>query len=312
MPKPSSASTIEDGAPRLDPARVRAAAQPIIWSNDDFRELGGGTPLETCLAEMKAAGYAGTELGHKFPDDPVRLRDVLANHGLALASGWHSTYLLSRPLADERESFRRHVAKLKACGSSVAILAECSGRTYDKPDAPLGRGSCGRLDAAALRKLAGGLDELTRLAEDEGLATAYHHHMGTVVESREAVDRLMESTSRLGLLLDTGHCVFAGADPLDTLLAWRPRVRHVHLKDVRAAVLRDAVDRRLSFRDAVVRGVFTVPGEGAVDYAPIFSELARTGYEGWLVVEAEQDPSVAPPLENARRARRFIHAATGV
>lgn len=312
MPRKNSASTI-NGAARLDPARVRVAAQPIIWSSDDFSELGGDIPLERCLSEMKAAGYAGTELGHKFPTEPAALKNTLSGHGLALASGWHSTYLASKPLAEERRDFAAHLNKLGALGCRVAIAAECTSRTYSDPKAPLGRGSCsGVLDAAAWTRMSRGLDELAAMAEDKGLSLAYHPHMGTVVESRSEIGRLMDAARKIKLLADCGHFTFAGADPLEIFRTYASRIAHVHLKDVRLDVMERAVAKRLSFRDAVVAGVFTVPGDGGVDFAPLFDALASARYEGWLVVEAEQDPAKAPPLEYARRAREYILRSTGL
>lgn len=310
MAKKDSASTTE---PRLDPAKVRVAAQPIIWSSDDFPEFGGEIPLSRCLAEIKAAGYAGAELGHKFPKDAPALGEALQEHGLSLASGWHSSYLASRPLTEERADFARHADLLAALGCGVAIVAECTGRTYHQPDAPMGRGSCrAALDAAQRKTVAQGLDVLAEMAGERGLALAYHPHMGTVVEGEDEIDALMSATRGLKLLVDTGHSAFAGLDPLSLLRRYRERVAHVHLKNVRPSVVAPAAAEKMSFKDAIGRGVFTVPGDGGLDFAPLFAELARARYEGWLVVEAEQDPRLAPPLEYARRAREYVKAAAGV
>lgn len=300
-------------ASRLDPASVRVGAQPIIWSNDDFSELGGETSLDQCLSEMKAAGYAGTELGHKFPSNAAALRNVLERHGLELVSGWHSAYLASRAFAEEKREFLRHLNLLAELGSRVVIVAECTGRTYHRPDVAMGRDSCVQvLDRDGWGKVFLGLETLGRLAQDKGLELAYHPHMGTVVEGRGEIDRLMDSTRSVALLADTGHLAFAGIEPLDIIRAYRSRIAHVHLKNVRPEVVREAALAKISFKDAVRRGVFTVPGDGGIDFGPIFKALAEALYGGWLVVEAEQDPAKAPPLEYARKARDYIRRTTGL
>ncbi|MFI5350127.1 MAG: myo-inosose-2 dehydratase [Elusimicrobiota bacterium] len=297
----------------LDARKVRIGAQPIIWSNDDFFELGESTSLEQCLSEMRAAGYAGTELGHKFPSDSKALKEVLSKHSLELISGWHSTYLASKDFEAEKKDFLRHLDLLEALGSKVAIAAECTGRTYNIPHRSMGRGSCsGMLDQAGWQRMCVGLEVFGKLARDRGMKLVYHPHMGTVVETRSEIDRLMDGVKSVWLLADTGHFFFAGIEPIKMVRDYRARIAHVHLKNVRRAVVEEAVSRRLSFRDAVKRGVFTVPGDNGIDYAPIFKILAEEKYAGWMVVEAEQDPAQAPPLEYARRARAYIKQAAGV
>lgn len=309
-PKKDKASTTN---PKLDARRVRIGAQPIIWSNDDFFELGGATSLEQCLSEMKAAGYAGTELGHKFPSDKTALKKVLARHELELISGWHSTYLASKDFESEKKDFLRHLDLLEAMGSKVAIAAECTGRTYSIGDRPMGRASCsGVLDREGWEKICTGLEAFAKLARDRNMKLVYHPHMGTVIETRAEIDRLLDAAKSVWLLADTGHFFFAGIEPIKMIRDYRSRIAHVHLKNVRRAVVEDAVSRRLSFRDAVKRGVFTVPGDGGIDYVPIFRVLAEERYAGWMVVEAEQDPAQAPPLEYARRARAYIKTIAGV
>ncbi len=294
---------------------VRVGINPIAWTNDDFHELGDDIPLERCLAEAHAAGYAGIELGRKLPRDPAALRDVLGAAGLALVSGWHSLHLRENPVHEERRRFRAHLALLGALGCRVAIVAECSGRTYTDRAAPLRFGPAApRLDDAAMSALARGLGELAALAADAGMALAYHPHAGTVIQDAEDVDRLFTRARTAGLLFDSGHLALAGSDPLDMLRRWGDRVTHVHLKNVRPAVAQRARAEGHSFERAVKSGVFTVPGdpEGGVDFDAVFAELARLGYAGWLVVEAEQDPAVAEPSEYARRGREHVRAAAGV
>ena len=309
-PRKDRASTTE---PRLDAKKVRIGAQPIIWSNDDFYELGEATPLDQCLSEMKAAGYAGTELGHKFPSDKEALKEVLARHGLALISGWHSTYLASKDFESEKKDFLRHLDFLAALDSKVVIVAECTGRTYNAAERLMGRGSCsGVLEEAGWKKVCAGLETFGKLARDKGLKLVYHPHMGTVIETRAEIDRLLDAAKTVWLLADTGHFFFAGVEPLKMFRDYRARIAHVHLKNVRPAVVEEAAALRLSFCDAVKRGVFTVPGDGGIDYAPFFEILAEEKYAGWMVVEAEQDPAKAPPLEYVRRARAYLKQATGI
>lgn len=292
---------------------IRVGVNPIGWSNDDFHDLGGDVPLERCLDEMHAAGYAGTELGHKYPRDAAKLVPLLASRGLALVSGWHSTYVLERPLERERESLARHLELLAACGCRLAIVAECSGRTYDDPHAPLhfDRNGDG-LSPEEWDRLARGLEELAGFAAMRGMSLAYHHHMGTVVQTEPEIGALMARTERLRLLLDSGHLALAGADPVRVLAAHRGRVAHVHLKNVRPDVMRRVRAERSSFAAAVRSGVFTVPGDGGIDFEPLFEQLREARYGGWLVVEAEQDPAQAPPLEYARRGRDYVRRMTGL
>lgn len=310
--KPRSANSASTTKPPLAGRNIKIGAQPVIWSNDDFQELGGEIPLAACLGEMKAAGYAGTELGHKFPKEPAVLARALKEHGLELVSGWHSTFLSSKPLEGELESFKVHLELLKALGSRTAIVAECAGRIYTERGAPIFGKSKPVLDDAGWKKLASGLERLAQLAAASGMKIAYHHHMGTVVQDEREIDRLMRSTKKAGLLFDTGHLAFAGADPRKVISRYRDRVAHVHLKDVRLEVVKAARSEGLSFAAAVKRGVFTVPGDGAIDFAKIFSVLAEADYEGWMVVEAEQDPQQAPPLEYARRGREYVRKEAGL
>ena len=293
-------------------SRFRIAAQPINWINDDFRDLGADCTLERALDEMKEAGFEGTELGHRFPESGAAIRALLAPRGLSLAGAWHSTYLASRPWAEELASFDRHADRLQRAGASVIILAECTGAIHGDGTKALGKGDQrDQLDEGAWRALCEGLDRLAQRAAARGMKTAYHPHMGTVVQTAADVDALMAGTRALGLLLDTGHLAFAGDDPMGTLVAHGARVTHVHTKDVRFAVARRARAEGWSFERAVRAGVFTVPGDGDVDFSSILAEINRSGYAGWLVVEAEQDPKVANPLEYARKGRATLRRLLG-
>ncbi len=302
-------------APRLSPADVAVAAQPINWINDDFKDLGAGTSLEQCLGEMREAGYAGTELGHRFPDDGGAITALLDRFGLRLASGWHSTFLAERPLDEERARFRKHAEKLKAAGSDVVIVAECTYAIHGDGQSPLYfEGGRRFLEERQWRALTEGLQALAAEAAALGMKTAYHEHMGTVVQDAGDVDALMAACPSLGLLVDTGHLAFTGADPLAVLDKHAARVTHVHLKNVRAGVVAAARSGGWTFERAVREGVFTVPGDpaGAVDFAAFLAALACHGYRGWLVVEAEQDPHKASPLEYARTAREYLRREAGV
>jgi inosose dehydratase len=278
---------------------VRLGISPIGWSNDDLPELGGDTPLDTCLAEARAAGYEGIELGHKFPRDPAVLLPTLEQFGLALISGWYSGRLLERSVREEIAAIGPHCALLVAMGCTVLVYAETSGSVAGDRRRPLsGRP---RLGAGEWRDFGARLTELADHLVRRGIGLVYHHHMGTVVESKVEIDHLMAVTGdKVGLLVDTGHAAYAGADPVDLVRRHRDRIKHVHCKDVRHEVLARVRADDASFLDAVLDGVFTVPGDGCIDFAGVLAELAAADYDGWLVVEAEQDPAKAPPLAYAR------------
>ena len=288
-------------------------ANPIIWTNDDFSELGDRTSLDECLAEMREAGYAGTELGRKYPRSAQALREVLQRHDLRLVSGWHSTYLAEQDMAGEEQRFRDHLALLRALQATVAIAAECTRSIHGTRDAPLGFGDDDRprLTEAEWPRVEAGLKRFSALAEAAGMKLVYHHHIGTVVQSEAELDRLLAAVPTLHLLLDPGHLVFAGIDPHRVMRRHGARVAHVHLKSVREPIAARARRERWSFYQAVSAGVFTAPGDGVVDFPRLFVELAQRGYQGWLVVEAEEDPAKAPPLPKARQARAYVREHAG-
>ena len=286
---------------------VRLGISPIGWSNDDLPELGGDTPLDTCLAEARQAGFAGIELGHKFPSDPAVLRPILEGHRLALISGWYSGRLLDRSVKEELAAIEAHRALLVAMGCHVLVYAETSG--VGDRRRPLS--SRPRLRDEEWRDFGGRLTDLANYLARGGIKLAYHHHMGTVVENEAEIDRLMAATGdSVGLLLDTGHLAFAGADPAAVAYRHGRRITHVHCKDVRDDVLAWVQATDASFLDAVVAGVFTVPGDGSIEFAGVLEALALAEYHGWLVVEAEQDPVRAPPLAYARLG--FAHLSAVV
>lgn len=286
---------------------VRLGANPIIWSNDDMRELGADISLETCLGQARDIGFQGMELGHKFPRDAVALAEVLGRFGLECISGWYSAELLVWGAAEELARLRPHLELLKAMGSPVLVLAEVSGAVHGDRSRPLSERPS--LTARDWRELGGRLTQLAAATAAEGVRLAYHHHMGTVVQSGADIDALMQSTGpEVGLLLDTGHAAFAGADPAALSRRYAARIVHVHAKDVRRSVCAQALGANWSFLEAVLKGVFTVPGDGSVDFASVFAPLRE--YSGWVVLEAEQDPRIANPLSYAtlgyRNLRRLL------
>jgi inosose dehydratase len=286
---------------------VRIGTNPIAWSNDDLPELGGETPLETCLAEARQAGFTGIEMGNKFPREPAALQAVLGRHGLAFVSGWYGAELRTRSLEAEIAAMRPHFELLRACGCQVMVFAETAGTVQGRRDVPVADRP--RMTEA---EWPGFLDRLGRLGDwmaERGVRIAFHHHMGTVIEKADEIDRLLEGTpASVGLLLDTGHLTFAGEDPARVAVRWAARVNHVHAKDVRPDVLARARRERWSFLDSVVGGAFTVPGDGTVDFAAALAPVAKAGYAGWLIVEAEQDPAKAHPLTYARKGFSHLHA----
>jgi inosose dehydratase len=291
---------------------------PINWSNDDFRDLGGNTPLETCFRQMHEAGYVGTEVGHKYPKDVDELGPLMKQNQLRLIGGWHSTFLATKEYDEEQQHFEKYLHFLKSMNASVVIVAECSYAIHSDESAPLKFEPEGiGLTTEEWERVYNGLEKLSRLAADEGIPLVYHHHMGTVVQSEESLHALLENVSDLNLLFDTGHLKFAGIEPSDILERHADRIAHVHLKNVRPEIVRKVREEGLSFGQAVRAGVFTVPGdeskyEPAVDYPELLAGLAERGYKGWYVVEAEQDPAKADPLVYALKSRHYLRHITGL
>jgi inosose dehydratase len=289
-------------------------ANPIIWSNDDFHDLAGDVPLDSILREMRAAGYSGSELGHAYPRKPAALAGALGRHGLRLVSGWHSTYLASRDYATEEASFRTHLNLLKSLGALVVIVAECTRCVHGTSEAALGFGndSTPRLAKHEWTRLVVGLRNLAAVAADDDMRIVYHHHMGTVIQTEADLERLLSSAPEISLLLDPGHLAFAEIDPVAVARRHAARIAHVHLKSVRPAVAERAKQGGWSFYRSVANGVFTIPGDGCVDFQALFRILAAVDYRGWLVAEAEEDPAKVPAMPKARLAREFIRQHAGV
>ena len=289
---------------------IRIGANPIGWSNDDLQHIGGETPLETCLAEAREAGITGMEKGHKMPSDGAALKAKLAEFGHVFVGGWYSTELLRRSVADELDAAKGHIAMTKGAGADVIILAETSNAIHGDRLKPLSQRP--HLTLPEWKSFGAKLTELAQRLTDQGLKPCYHHHMGTVVQSEADIDILMACTRPpLHLLLDTGHARWGGADPAGLARTYRDRIGHVHCKDVRETQMRQSHAGDWSFLDSILGmgddlGVYTVPGDGMVDYAAVFRELK--GYSGWVVMEAEQDPKKAPSLPYAKKGIAHVKA----
>jgi len=286
---------------------IRFGVSPIAWINDDLPALGGDTPLESVLSEAREVGFAGIELGGKFPKDANVLKALLLRHQLMLVGGWYSASLLTRSAEAEIQALQSHLKLLKALGCSVFILAETSNAIHCDQGSAMS--STPRLPDSSWDEFGRKLTEVADYLELAGLRMAYHHHLGTVVESQEDLDRFLKSTDQsVGLTLDTGHAALGGIDALALIRDHPLRVAHVHCKDIRSHVFSRAKSESQSFLSGVIGGMFTVPGDGDLKFAGVMQALAKIGYAGWIIVEAEQDPAVANPrvyaalgLETLRR-----------
>ena len=270
---------------------------PIAWSNDDDQSIGADLTLEDCLSDCRTIGFDGIEKGHKMPNDGAALKAKLAEYGLRFVSGWHSTNLLVNDIDTEKTAMQGFIDMLKAAGSDRIITCECSNTVHGNDAVPVNDRP--RMTEAEWTRFTRGIEELATFAADQGITLVYHHHMGTIIESPEDIDRFMAMTGpHTCLLLDTGHCTFGGADPAEVARKHMARVRHIHAKNIRPELMAEVRRDNLSFLEGVRRGVFTVPGdpEGCVDFAPVLKIAAEHGYSGWLVIEAEQDPAVRNPL----------------
>ncbi|KWO85998.1 myo-inosose-2 dehydratase [Burkholderia ubonensis] len=291
----------------MNPFEFRIGINPLSWMNDDLPSLGGETPLAVALTEGRDIGYEGFELGNKFPREPQALKALLGEYGLSLVSGWYSGRLAQRSVDDEIAAVGPHLDLLAQNGATVMVYGEVADTIQGAP-VPLYQRPRFTTDAQ-WDGYAKRLDAFARYTLSRGVRVAYHHHMGAYVETPADVDRLMAATSdAVGLLFDAGHITFAGGNPAEVLKRHIARVCHVHCKDVRPAVIRLARNRNWNFLDAVINGAFTVPGDGAIDFATLIDLLKRHGYRGWLVVEAEQDPVVAPSYAYAQKGYRTLRA----
>jgi len=273
---------------------IRFGVSPIAWINDDMPELGGDTSLERVLSDAAGIGFEGIELGGRFPRQPQLLQALLRDHGLGLVGGWYSGSLLTRSAEAEIEALQPHLELLRAVGASAFIFAETSNAIHGNRHRALA--ATPRLDAAAWSSFGNALTDVADYIQAQGLRFAYHHHLGTVVERQQDLNALLAATGpSVRLTVDTGHAALAGIDPVSLIVSHPARIAHVHCKDVRPGVFESVVRRGGSFLDGVLAGMFTVPGDGKLDYYAVMRALREIEYAGWVIVEAEQDPTIAEP-----------------
>ena len=298
----------------FDKNKVKLGIAPIAWTNDDMPDLGKENTFEQCVSEMALAGFTGSEVGNKYPKDPEVLKKALELRGVEICNQWFSSFLITKPFEEVEKEFRAQLAFLKAMGAKVIGASEQSYSVQGQLDTPI-FGHKYEMNDQEWDTFCTGMNKLGKIAKEEfGIALTFHHHMGTVVQSLAEVDRMMENTDPeyVSLLFDTGHFTYCGEDPLEVVKKYVHRIKHVHLKDIRPEVVEQVKKENMSFLAGVRAGAFTIPGDGCINYDPIFKVLEEAGYEGYMVVEAEQDPAKANPLEYAIRARKFIAEKTGL
>ena len=284
---------------------VKLGIAPIAWSNDDMPELGGDTTLEQCLLEASQAGFIGIESGGKFPKKSEELIPKLNEFKLNLCSGWYGANLRKNTLEEEKKVIQDQLKLFKDCKAPCIVFAEVAGSIQGDPDKKLSTRP--KMDIEESKNYYKKISEMGKYLEDQGMPLAYHHHMGTVIESQKDTERLLDNThDSVKLTLDTGHMLFAKGDTKSILENYNERLFHVHCKDIRKDVLEKSLKENLSFRAAFLEGAFTVPGDGCIDYEPLFEVLKKNNYSGWLVVEAEQDPAKANPFEYAKIGYKYL------
>lgn len=297
----------------LDKNKVKLGIAPIAWTNDDMPDLGSENTFEQCISEMALAGFTGCEVGNKYPrDDIPALKKALSLRNMQICNAWFSSFLLTKPYDEVEKDFTDHISFLKEMGARVVGISEQS-YSIQGTDKSVFKDKYIMNDDEWAR-LCDGVNRLGKVAKDMGISLTYHHHMGTVVQTAAEIDRLMENTDPelFSLLYDSGHLAYCGEDYIGVLKKYANRVKHVHLKDIRPEVIEKVKKENLSFLEGVRLGTFTVPGDGAIDFGPIFDILADSGYEGYVLVEAEQDPAKANPFEYALKARKYIAEKAGL
>lgn len=291
---------------------VKLAISPIDWTNDDMPDLGGEITFEQCVSEMALAGFSGSEVGNKYPKDPKVLKQMLDLRGLSICNQWFSSFLTTSDLEKVIEDFNKQLDFLEAMNANVIGPAEQGNSIQGKALSVFDEKP--NFSEEEWNLLANGLNTLGKIAKDRGFKLCYHHHMGTGCQTIAETKKLLDMTDKryVNLIFDSGHFAFSGEDPVEALKLFIDRVAHVHLKDIRIDVVEKVKREKLSFLDAVREGAFTIPGDGSIDFPSIFKILEENDYKGWMVVEAEQDPSKANPLEYAIRARKYIKENTGL
>ncbi len=284
---------------------IRFGVSPIAWANDDMPELGGDTPLESILADIRDVGFEGVELGGKFPRDAAALKPLLDGYGLDLVGGWYSGSLLAQDADAEIAALQPHLRLLEAMGSTVFVFAETSNAVHGNRAVPLT--GTPLLAGDDWPRFGERMTQVADYIQSRGLKFAYHHHLGTVVERAADVDAFIRHTgASVGFTLDTGHAALGGVDYLKVIREHPGRIAHVHCKDFRDETYRRLRDGGASFLDGVLGGMFTVPGDGGIDYGEVMRALVDIGYSGWIVIEAEQDPAVAAPRPYAELGLRTL------
>ena len=286
---------------------VKLGIAPIAWTNDDMPDLGAENTFEQCVSEMALAGFTGCEVGNKYPKDPAVLKAALDLRGLTIANQWFSSFVLSKPMEEVEKDFIAQCNFLKAVGADTIGASEQSYSIQGQMHTPVFECKYVMVQKE-WERFAKGMNRLGEIADSMGMKLVYHHHMGTVVQTAAEIDKMMDMTDpdKFSLLFDSGHLAYCGEDYVEVLKKHVKRVKHVHLKDIRPDVVKKVKDEKLSFLQGVRAGAFTVPGDGCIDFAPIFDILDAAGYKGWMIVEAEQDPAKANPLEYALKAREYI------
>lgn len=286
---------------------VKLGIAPIAWTNDDMPDLGAENTFEQCVSEMALAGFTGCEVGNKYPKDPAVLKAALDLRGLTIANQWFSSFVLSKPMEEVEKDFIAQCKFLKAVGADTIGASEQSYSIQGQMHTPVFECKYVMVQKE-WERFAKGMNRLGEIADSMGMKLVYHHHMGTVVQTAAEIDKMMDMTDpdKFSLLFDSGHLTYCGEDYVEVLKKHVKRVKHVHLKDIRPDVVKKVKDEKLSFLQGVRAGAFTVPGDGCIDFAPIFDILDAAGYKGWMIVEAEQDPAKANPLEYALKAREYI------
>lgn len=293
---------------------VKLAIAPIGWTNDDMPELGSENTFQQTVSEMALAGFTGSEVGSKYPRDPAVLKPMLEIRGIEICNAWFSTFFARGEKAKTIDEFINHMNFLHAMGARVIGCSEQSKSIQGTSLAVLEAKPV--FNDEEWRLTAEGYNQLAQIAAEKGMRVCLHHHMGTAIQTSEEIDRFMQLTDeQVGLLYDTGHAYYSEgsqAKMLAILEKYLPRIFHVHLKDVRDEVVTEVRSNKLSFLDGVKKGTFTVPGDGVIDFRPVFKILDDYGYQGWMVVEAEQDPALANPFEYAVKARRYLREHAGL
>jgi len=297
----------------MDKNKVRLGMAPIGWTNDDMPDLGAEVTFEQCISEMALSGFSGTEVGNKYPSDPAVLRKYLDIRGLEICNQWFSSFFTTQSYGEVEKAFIKQLDYLQAMGASVIGPSEQGNSVQGKLDVPVLSGKP-VYTSEEWNKVCDGFNRLGRVAVDRGFKLCYHHHMGTGIQTIEETDRFLENTDEgyVFLTYDSGHFAYSGEDPVAAAKRYASRIGHVHLKDMRNDVYAEVAKKDVCFLDAVRAGVFTVPGDGDINFPSIFKVLEDSGYEGWMVVEAEQDPVKANPFEYATMARKYIRENTGI